>query len=148
MAAAALGARVQGPCSASYRRTREGRWCWGGRAARAGGQWPGLGRRRACGWWQQRCVALRASGRGVLGWSGASASSASAAAGRQQGSERGRAAAQRGSSGAAAAGGSAAALLCSRVPGVKEEREGERRERSKRVDFKFSQNFQLKLQKL
>jgi len=50
---------------------------------------------------------------------------------------------QRGS-GAAAAGGSTAALLCSRVPGVKEEREGERRERSKRVDFKFSQNFQLK----
>jgi len=48
---------------------------------------------------------------------------------------------QRGS-GAAAAGGSTAALLCSRVPGVKEERE--RRERSKRVDFKFSQNFQLK----
>ena len=27
MAAAALGARVQGPSSASYRRTREGRWC-------------------------------------------------------------------------------------------------------------------------
>ena len=37
-------AREQGPSSALYRRTREGRWCWGGRAARAGGQRPGHGR--------------------------------------------------------------------------------------------------------
>ena len=33
MAVATLGARVQGPSSASYRRTREGRWCWGACAA-------------------------------------------------------------------------------------------------------------------
>ena len=41
-------AREQGPSSAFYRRTREGRWYWGGRAARAGRQRPGHGRRRAC----------------------------------------------------------------------------------------------------
>ena len=45
---AALGARVQGPSLASNRRMREGRWYWGGRAARAGRQRPGHGRRRAC----------------------------------------------------------------------------------------------------
>ena len=32
--------------------------------------------------------------------------------------------------------------------GVKEEREERERERSQRVDFKFSQNFQLKLEKV
>ena len=37
-------AREQGPSSALYRRTREGRWCWGGQADRASGQRPGHGR--------------------------------------------------------------------------------------------------------
>ena len=98
---AALGARVQGPSSASNRRTREGRWCWGGRAARAGGQRPGLGRRQgrgglgaaAC---RRGGVAERASGRDVLDDQRA----ATKQAGWQQ--RRGGVAGRRGSSGAAA----------------------------------------------
>ena len=35
--------REQGPSSALYWCMREERWCWGGRAARAGGQRPGHG---------------------------------------------------------------------------------------------------------
>jgi len=84
-------------------------------------------------------VAERASGRDVHDEQRA----ATKQAGWQQ--RRGGVAGRRGSSWRSelGRGGSAAALLCVRVPRVKEEREREEREkeRSKRVDFKFSQNF-------
>ena len=129
-------AREQGPSSALYRHTREGRWCWGGRAARAGGQRPGLGRRQGLGRLgavacRRGGVAERASGRDVLDEQRA----ATKQAGWQQ--RRGGVAGRRGSSWrselgrSSAAGGSAAALLCVRVPRVKEERERRERKREK-----------------
>ena len=117
---------------------------------------PGSSGRRAAAKQQRRCgEAMMAGvpcgrqrsseGACALEWDGdgaaqrgSSAAAAGVATGRQRRSARGR----------CSGGAASTALLGARVQGVKEEREERERERSQRVDFKFSQNFQLKLEKL